>query len=181
MNRGCGTARIAALSSAMIQIPSQGSGERRQAGAGAVLVSRKWSGKMFSPALMLSQVTLLHVTLRHKSHWYTWHNIDHSRPPISYFCACLEGTLPYSAQFDSVYLLGAVTHWRGRGAEIFFPAEAPLIIDLGSLQIFSTMHEKMQISLKWLKYRLKIIISSFKYYFHTVTMVSKLKKYKKIH
>ena len=51
----------------------------------------------------------------------------------------------------------------------------------GSLQIFSTMHEKMQISLKWLKYRLKIIISSFKYYFHTVTMVSKLKKYKKIH
>ena len=49
----------------------------------------------------------------------------------------------------------------------------------GSLQIFSTMHEKMQISLKWLKYRLKIIISSFKYYFHTVTMVSKLKKYKK--
>jgi hypothetical protein len=41
------------------------------------------------------------------------------------------------------------------------------------------MHEKMQISLKWLKYRLKIIISSFKYYFHTVTMVSKLKKYKK--
>ena len=77
-----------------------------------------------------SQVTLLHVTLRHKSHWYTWHNIDHSRPPISYFCACLEGTLPYSAQFDSVYLLGAVTHWRGRGAEIFFPAEAPVIIDL---------------------------------------------------
>ena len=51
----------------------------------------------------------------------------------------------------------------------------------GSLQIFSTMHEKMQISLKWLKYRLKLIISSFKYYFHTVTMVSKLKKYKKIH
>ena len=37
----------------------------------------------------------------------------------------------------------------------------------------------MQISLKWLKYRLKIIISSFKYYFHTVTTVSKLKKYKK--
>ena len=116
-----------------IQIPSQGSGERRQAGAGAgavlcwcwcwccaVLVSRKWSGKMFSPALMLSQVTLLHVTLRHKSHWYTWHNIDHSRPPISYFCACLEGTLPYSAQFDSVYLLGAVTHWRGRGGQKYF-------------------------------------------------------------
>ena len=50
---------------------------------------------------------------------------------------------------------------------------------MGSLQIFSTMHEKMQISLKWLKYRLKIIISSFKYYIHTVTMVSKLKKYKK--
>ena len=110
------------------------SGIRREAAGWcwccAVLVSRKWSGKMFSPALMLSQVTLLHVTLRHKSHWYTWHNIDHSRPPISYFCACLEGTLPYSAQFDSVYLLGAVTHWRGRGAEIFFPAEAPVIIDL---------------------------------------------------
>ena len=49
----------------------------------------------------------------------------------------------------------------------------------GSLQIFSTIHEKMQISLKWLKYRLKIIISSFKYNIHTVTMVSKLKKYKK--
>ena len=47
---------------------------------------------------------------------------------------------------------------------------------LGNLQIFGTKHKKMQIYLKWLKYRLKIIISSFTYYFHTVIIVSKLKK-----
>ena len=47
---------------------------------------------------------------------------------------------------------------------------------LGNLQIFGTKHKKMQIYLKWLKYRLKINLSSFTYYFHTVIMVSKLKK-----
>ena len=51
-----------------------------------------------------------------------------------------------------------------------------IILSRGNLQIFGTKHKKMQIYLKWLKYRLKIIISSFTYYFHTVIMVSKLKK-----
>ena len=77
MNRGCGTARIAALSSAMIQIPSQGSGERRQAGAGAgeqemirenVLTRSNAVTSHTLTRHTASQVTLLHVTLRHKSH-----------------------------------------------------------------------------------------------------------------
>ena len=50
---------------------------------------------------------------------------------------------------------------------------------LGRLQIFGTMHKKMQISLKWLKYRLKILKSSFIYYFYIVPVVPKLKKLKK--
>ena len=49
----------------------------------------------------------------------------------------------------------------------------------GRLQIFGTMHKKMQISLKWLKYRLKILKSSFIYYFYIVPVVPKLKKLKK--
>ena len=49
----------------------------------------------------------------------------------------------------------------------------------GRLQIFGTMHKKMQISLKWLKYRLKILKSSFIYYFYIVFVVPKLKKLKK--
>ena len=50
---------------------------------------------------------------------------------------------------------------------------------MGRLQIFGTMHKKMQISLKWLKYRLKILKSSFIYYFYIVPVVPKLKKLKK--
>ena len=50
---------------------------------------------------------------------------------------------------------------------------------VGRLQIFGTMHKKMQISLKWLKYRLKILKSSFIYYFYIVPVVPKLKKLKK--
>ena len=52
-------------------------------------------------------------------------------------------------------------------------------LHMGRLQIFSTMHKKMQISLKWLKYRLKILKSSFIYYFFIVPAVPKLKKLKK--
>ena len=50
---------------------------------------------------------------------------------------------------------------------------------MGRLQIFGTMHKKMQISLKWLKYRLKILKSSFIYYFYIVPVVPKLKKLEK--
>ena len=82
-------------------------------------------------------------------------------PKVAYFVV----------QYSSIWMVIAKIWWLKENFQI----------EQGSLQIFSTMHEKMQISLKWLKYRLKIIISSFKYYIHTVTMVSKLKKYKKIH
>ena len=95
---------------------------------------------------------------------------------IDRWCCNSSRKCLFSASIElhwSKILYSSQTYYTGHTDILFYEKMQ------GRLQIFGTMHKKMQISLKWLKYRLKILKSSFIYYFYIVPVVPKLKKLKK--